>query len=134
MTVEGYWDFFLSQSVSYAATVQYSSTSHKLLKPTENKFIWRRWFLKNPNKFQQIDRTSRFRLLHERPAFRIKNLSTCCSYKNDPSISRIFKIYFLACFCHLAQMCERASVAEIYFKTDRGRGLQWPHRLRFHEI
>ena len=41
MTVEGYWDFFLSQSVSYAATVQYySSTSHtssKLLKPTENK-------------------------------------------------------------------------------------------------
>ena len=40
--------------------------------------------------------------------FYTQNLSNCCRRKYDQSISRIFKILFLAGFCNLNQLCERA--------------------------
>ena len=39
------------------------------------------------------------------PALHIQKLSNRCSCKYDPSISRFFKISFLAGFCNLPPLC-----------------------------
>ena len=38
-------------------------------------------------------------------ALEMQNLSNCCKHKYDQSISRVFKIWFLAGFCCLDRLC-----------------------------
>ena len=46
-----------------------------------------------------------FRFLSLNVCVCMENLPNCCRHKNDPSFSHLFKIQFLAGFCHLAPLC-----------------------------
>ena len=76
-----------------------SNSGCKWLKPAENTFTWRQWLC-----FQATSadwHNFRFRSFMQR--FIWKSLSNGCRHKNNPSITRMFFIYFLAGFCTLVQ-------------------------------
>ena len=126
MTVEGYWDFFsfFECKLCRYSAVHCSSTSHcgfKWPKPTINKFasMFFTSFSKQVVTDSQNLHFRSFYVLH------IQNLSSCCKHKYDQSISQVFKFNFWRDFAFWPNCAGgRASIADVYFKTDRGRGLQ----------
>ena len=78
-----------------------------------------------PNKFQQIYNYFRFWGMSQ-------NLSNRYSPKYDPSISRIFKILFLADFCNLEPLCNRARAKKNFFAASAALSITDRQRYNLH--